>query len=92
MGLSPAYLSALRNISATMQRTGRRRKSPSSSPQILREREAVKKPKKQTNLDGIVIKEKRPADFTQDRILEAVAKFIACDDQVSRIFIAQRCF
>jgi len=58
-------------------------------PQILREREAAKETTKkpQTNLDGIVIKAKRPAEFTRDRILEAVAKLIACDDQVSRFFL-----
>ena len=56
-------------------------------PQILKEREEANKPKKQTNLDGIVIKEKRPVDFTREGILEAVAKLIACDDQVSQILI-----
>ena len=60
--------------------------------QILKEREAAKKPRKQMNLDGIVIKEKRPADFSRDGILEAVAKFIACDDQVSRILILHENF
>jgi hypothetical protein len=44
-------------------------------------------PKKQTKLDDMVIKEKRPAEFSREGILEAVAKLIACDDQVSRIFI-----
>ena len=44
------------------------------------------------NLDGIVIKEKRPADFSRDGILEAVAKFIACNDQVSRILILHENF
>jgi hypothetical protein len=53
----------------------------------LKEREAAKKPKKQTNLDGIVTMEKRPADFSRDGILEAVAKLIACDDQVRQILI-----
>jgi hypothetical protein len=56
-------------------------------PQILREREAAKKPKKQTNLDDVVIKEKRPAEFSRDKILEAVAKLITCDDQVSQNLI-----
>jgi hypothetical protein len=56
-------------------------------PQILREREAAKMPKKQTKLDNMVIKEKRPAEFSREGILEAVAKLIACDDQVSRILI-----
>jgi hypothetical protein len=55
-------------------------------PQILKEREAMKKPKKQTNLDGVVIKS-RPADFSRDRILEAVAKLIACDDQVCQFLL-----
>jgi hypothetical protein len=44
-------------------------------------------PKKQTKLDNMVIKEKRPAEFSREGILEAVAKLIACDDQVSRILI-----
>ena len=61
-------------------------------PQILKEREAAKKPKAQTNLDGIIIKEKRPAEFSREGILEAVAKFITCDDQVSKVFcIVRRC-
>jgi hypothetical protein len=54
-------------------------------PQILREREAAKQPNKQTKLDGMFSEEKRlaPAEFSQEGILEAVAKFVACDDQVS---------
>jgi hypothetical protein len=54
------------------------------SPHILKEREAVKQPKKQMKLDGIVVKGKRPTDFSREGILEAVAKLIACDDQVSQ--------
>jgi hypothetical protein len=50
----------------------------------LKEREAAKQPKKQMKLDGIVVKEKRPTDFSREGILEAVAKLIACDDQVSQ--------
>jgi hypothetical protein len=53
-------------------------------PHILKEREAAKQPKKQMKLDGIVVKEKRPTDFSREGILEAVAKLIACDDQVSQ--------
>lgn len=56
-------------------------------PPILKEREAAKKPKTQTNLDGIVIKETRPAEFSREGILEAVAKLITCDDQVSKVFL-----
>ena len=60
-------------------------------PQILKEREAAKeaakKPKMQTNLDGIVIKVKRPVEFSREGILEAVAKLITCDDQVSNVFL-----
>jgi len=52
-------------------------------PHILKEREAAKKPNKQVKLDGIFCEEKRPTEFSQDGILEAVAKFVACDDQVS---------
>jgi hypothetical protein len=55
----------------------------------LKEREAAKKPKKQATLDGIVIKEKRLVEFSRDGILEAVAKLIACDDQVSSIVLRE---
>jgi hypothetical protein len=57
---------------------------------ILKEREAAKKPTKQTKLDGIILKEARPADFSKERILEAVAKLIACDDQVNQIKISRK--
>ena len=43
----------------------------------------MKSPKKQMMLDGIVTKEKHLAEFSQDGILEAVAKLIACNNQVS---------
>ena len=56
-------------------------------PQILKEREAMKSPKKQTTLDLIVTKGKHPAEFSREGVLEAVAKFIACNDQVSQISI-----
>jgi hypothetical protein len=59
-------------------------------PQILKEREDAKKPKKQTNLDGIVTKQSRPAEYSRDGILEAVAKLIVCDDQVSEIVIFRK--
>jgi len=49
----------------------------------LKEREEAKKPSKQLKLDG-VFKGKRPTEFSQEGILEAVAKFVACDDQVSQ--------
>ena len=52
-------------------------------PYILKEREEAKKPSKQLKLDG-VFKGKRPTEFSKEGILEAVAKFVACDDQVSR--------
>jgi hypothetical protein len=62
-------------------------------PYILREREEAKKPKKkQTNLDAIVVKEKRATDFSREGILEAVAKLIACDDQVNQIVILREDF
>jgi hypothetical protein len=51
-------------------------------PQIIKERELSKSPKKQTTLNDIVIKEKRQAEFSQEGILEVVAKLITCDDQV----------
>jgi hypothetical protein len=51
-------------------------------PQIIKQRELSKSPKKQTTLNDIVIKEKRPAEFSQEGILEVVAKLITCDDQV----------
>ena len=52
-------------------------------PYILKEREEAKKPRKQLKLDG-VFKGKWPTEFSQEGILESVAKFVACDDQVSR--------
>ena len=51
-------------------------------PHILKEREAAKSPKKQMKLDDVVIKVKPPTEYSRDGILEAVAKLIACDDQV----------
>jgi hypothetical protein len=51
-------------------------------PHILKEQEEVKKPGKQLKLDG-VFKGKRLTEFWQEGILESVAKFVACDDQVS---------
>ena len=53
-------------------------------PHILKEREAVKKPKKQVKLDGMFENLKKPAEFSREGIIEAVAKFVACDDQVSQ--------
>ena len=57
-------------------------------PHILKEREAraasAKQAKKQSKLDGLFKeKQKQPAGFSREGALEAVAKFIACDDQVS---------
>lgn len=53
-------------------------------PQVLKEMETSKTAgKKQSTLDGIVITVARPTEFSRDGILEAVAKFVACDDQVS---------
>ena len=46
-------------------------------PQIMREWELSKSPtKKQPDLNDIVIKEKRPAEFSQEGILEVVVKLI----------------
>ncbi|KAF8224226.1 hypothetical protein L208DRAFT_1076244, partial [Tricholoma matsutake] len=39
------------------------------------------KKKKQSTLEGIVITGPRPMVFTRDGLLDAVAKFMACDDQ-----------
>ena len=38
------------------------------------------KGKKQVKLDGML--EKQPQEFTCDGVMEVVAKFVACDDQV----------
>ena len=54
-------------------------------PHILREREAAtKEPKKQMKLDGMFNEKQRPKEFSREGILEAVAKLVACDDQVSQ--------
>jgi hypothetical protein len=47
--------------------------------------QARKDPKtlKQKKLDAVVITGERAKEFSRDGILEAVAKFVACDDQVS---------
>jgi hypothetical protein len=42
---------------------------------------AKPKKKKQLTLDGIVVTGPRPTVFTRDGLLDAVAKFVACDDQ-----------
>ena len=36
----------------------------------------------QTKLDGIFEKEKTLREFSREGVLEAVAHFVACDDQV----------
>jgi hypothetical protein len=36
----------------------------------------------QTKLDGMFEKVKAPRDFSWEGVLEAVARFVACDDQV----------
>lgn len=53
-------------------------------PPILKEMAAAKSPKKQSTLNkhlmsGVV----RPSEFNRDAVLDAVVKFIVCDDQVS---------
>jgi hypothetical protein len=54
-------------------------------PQVLKEMETSKKvKKKQSTLDGAVAMVSRPTQFTRDGLLGTVAKFVACDDQVSR--------
>jgi hypothetical protein len=51
---------------------------------IWKEMAAAKSPKKQTSLDEHVSKSiVRPTEFNRNNVLDAVAKFIACDDQVS---------
>lgn len=40
------------------------------------------KGKKQGLIDNMLEKAKAPQEFTRDGVIEAVAKFVACDDQV----------
>jgi hypothetical protein len=47
---------------------------------IWREMKAGKLKPKQAKLDGIL--EKKQQEFTHDGVKEAVAMFVACDDQV----------
>jgi hypothetical protein len=39
--------------------------------------------KQQGKLDGVFEKEVKPQEFTREGVLDAVGKFVACDDQVS---------
>lgn len=50
-------------------------------PQVLKEEKATEQ--KQSTLDGIVTTVVRPMEFSREALLDAVAKFVACDDQVS---------
>jgi hypothetical protein len=45
-------------------------------------RGAQKKRGAQTKLDGVFEKQKMPSEFSREGVLEAVARFVACDDQV----------
>jgi hypothetical protein len=51
---------------------------------IVRAKAEERKQRKdgQQKLDGIVQKASQPAEFSREGILEAVAKFVVCDDQV----------
>ena len=53
-------------------------------PPIWKEMTTSKSPKKQTKLDAHISTGVRPSEFSRDDVLNAVAKFVACDDQVSR--------
>jgi hypothetical protein len=51
---------------------------------IWRDMEASKSPKKQTKLDEHINKSVvQPSEFKREVVIDAVAKFVACDDQVS---------
>jgi hypothetical protein len=57
-------------------------------PHVLRELEASRQEtKKQSTLDNVLTKVSVPTQFTRDGLLEAVAKFVACDDQVSSTYM-----
>lgn len=53
-------------------------------PPILKSIMAGKDPKilEQKKLDGVVVKRERVKEFSCDHMLDAVAKFVTCDDQV----------
>ena len=53
-------------------------------PPIWKAMTTSKSPKKQTNLDAHISTGVQPSEFSRDDVLNAVAKFVACDDQVSR--------
>jgi hypothetical protein len=44
---------------------------------------------RQSTLDTVVVKEKKAEDFSHSGILQEIAKFIACDDQVSPSLLNQ---
>jgi hypothetical protein len=54
--------------------------------------EAKKNPKamQQRKLDGAFKAIKAPAEFTREGVLHAVARFVACDDQVRGVHSVQR--
>ena len=45
--------------------------------------QAAKASKKQTTLDNMLVKTPSRAEFTKEAVLEAVTRFVVCDDQVS---------
>jgi hypothetical protein len=56
-------------------------------PEILAKyNEELKPGPKQTTLDGLV-DVLRPKEFSREGLLDAVARFITCDDQVSIIHV-----
>ena len=58
-------------------------------PQVLKEEKATEQ--KQLTLDGIVTTVMRPTEFSREALLDAVAKFVACDDQVSGSLHSAEC-
>jgi hypothetical protein len=51
----------------------------------MQEEKKNPKAKQQGNLDGTFKAIKGPVDFTREGVLDAVARFVACDDQVRRV-------
>jgi hypothetical protein len=56
---------------------------PTAILKEMKEADKKDKSKKQTTLDAMMGDGKQPTAFTPEGLLEMVAKFVACDDQVS---------
>jgi hypothetical protein len=53
----------------------------------LKEKAEAKKNGKQVKINDILAKSTAPLEFTREGVLHAVARFVACDDQVCQCLV-----